>query len=134
MGAVKELVLEMESKGYTKQEVEKYFEKKNLEVIWDRDGIQRLLENSEKAVIRGLLVVFNNQTIEEQRIEGTVEHNKKGFSGPDAEILTSFAKQYLEKGYLTPKQFAIARERMKKYWKQLLKEAEKRCRRVTYRT
>jgi len=67
-----------------------------------------------------LLKIFEFQTSEEKSIEHTREHNGIGFTGVDGEILTSFAKQFERKGYLSPKQMNLLFKKMPKYWKQIL--------------
>jgi hypothetical protein len=46
-----------------------------------------------------------------------------GFTGTDAEILSSFSKQLIEKGWLSPKQMVIVRKKIKKYENQMAKIA-----------
>ncbi|CCG43226.1 hypothetical protein [Magnetospirillum molischianum] len=92
--------------------------------VWNKEAIQELLARNDEAVKRALLAVFRRQTAEEQTTERTRESNGVGFTGPDAEILTSFAKQLQTRGFLSPKQLAITRNKIKKYWRQLLDEIE----------
>lgn len=101
--------------------------------IWDKARVQALIDGNDQAVIRALMVVYGNQTVYEQEVEGTLESNQKGFSGADAEILTSFAKQFQSKNYLSPKQVAFARKKVKKYWRQLLKVIEENGTAVSYK-
>lgn len=81
--------------------------------------VQALLDSNDLAVCRALLAIFERQTKSEQSADATTDANSVGFSGVDAEICSSFAKQYRTKGYLSAKQMVIARKKMKKYWKQL---------------
>jgi len=69
---------------------------------------------------RALLVIFNNQTEDEKATEQTVVENGIGFTGVDAQILTSFARQYTTKGYLSPKQYNLLFKKIGKYWRQIL--------------
>ena len=71
--------------------------------------------------LQGLVRIYEYQTNDEQENEVTSYHNDVGFTGADAELLTSFAKQYLKRGFLTPKQQNILFKKMPKYWQQLLK-------------
>jgi hypothetical protein len=87
---------------------------------WNREKVLDLLDRSDKAVWRAVHRIYQNQTAAEQTMEATVEQNGIGFNGADAEILTSFAKQYEQKGWLSPKQTALARKKVKKYTRQLL--------------
>lgn len=99
---------------------------------WNKQRIQQLIAENDNAVVRALLVVYDNQTPAEQANAATVEHNGAGFSGADAEILTSFVKFYQRAGFLTPKQVALARARVAKYWRQLLAVAERNGHQVSY--
>jgi hypothetical protein len=87
---------------------------------FNRQAIQGLLLTNDRALERAIFRVYQNQTANEQRTEQTTESNGVGFSGIDAEILTSFAKQLIRGRTLSPKQLIIARLKMPKYWKQLL--------------
>lgn len=91
------------------------------------DWKQKLASNPQWA-IRGCLAVYAKQTAEEQTAEETRDHNGVGFTGTDAEILSSFAKQIQrweqEKRFPSPlslKQLSILHKRMPKYAGQLLK-------------
>jgi hypothetical protein len=88
---------------------------------WKKEEIRELLEKNDKAVMRGLVVIYSLQTDSERRIEETAEHNGVGFSGTDAKFLSSLAKQVLEKGRLSEKQMLYARKKMLKYAGQLTK-------------
>jgi hypothetical protein len=77
---------------------------------------------------RALVLIFRRQTAEEQAAGATILLNGVGFSGVDAEILTSFATQYLAKQarypgskvWLSPKQEALLRRKMPRYAAQLI--------------
>ena len=105
----------------------------NTAPIWDKGAVCRLLESSNKAVARAVLVVYRNQTEYEKVCQSTQEDNGVGFSGVDAEILSSFAEFYLQHRFLTPRQIAIARNKVKKYWRQILGEIEKQGLTVSYK-
>jgi len=70
-----------------------------------KDTIQTLLTRNDNigmhAVGRALLVLLNNKTYDEQRIEATTHNNNRGFTPGDAR-----------------------RIRITKYWSQLIKAAE----------
>jgi len=68
--------------------------------------------------IKHLLYLFTLQTEAEQREKIVKETNKQGFNRIDAPILTSFAKQYLEKKTLSAKQLEVLTKRLAKYRKQ----------------
>ena len=83
---------------------------------------QQLSTRPEQAV-KGLMRIYANQTIDEQIEEDTKVHNDKGFSSADAKILSSFAKQYKSKGFLTAAQMSIVYSRIPKYARQLIESS-----------
>jgi len=72
-----------------------------------------------------MLRIFERQTVIEKAINATNVENDIGFSGADAEICSSFAKQLLQKRILSTKQMAIVFKKAKKYRKQLLSITDK---------
>ena len=85
--------------------------------------IQEKIQTNDEWLIRALQAIFNKQTADEKMVEETRHHNKVGFTGADGNILTSMAKFYNSKKYLSPKQIFLVRKRMVKYSKQLAKIA-----------
>jgi hypothetical protein len=79
--------------------------------------------HEDKQAIRTLLLIFSKQTASEQQTEQTTIHNNVGFTGVDAEILSSFAKQYQTRNFLSPKQMVILKKMIKKYWQQVIDES-----------
>jgi hypothetical protein len=88
--------------------------------LWSKEDIQNLLEKNDEAVYKAMLRIYDRQTRDEQDAKDTQVWNSVGFTGTDAEIMSSFTESYKKWGKLTPKQMVIARKKMKKYWKQLL--------------
>lgn len=93
--------------------------------IWSIEEIKELLENNDTMVLRSVIKLWELQTQEEKEECKTLTHNGVGFSGFDAELLSSFAQQAIWKGYLSRKQTFIARKRLYKYCGQLVKIANK---------
>lgn len=91
---------------------------------WTADEIKAKLLTDDVWLIRGLIAIFNYQTVYEQSAEMTQEHNKVGFNGVDGHILTAIAKFYQKRNFLSPKQLYIVRKKMGKYAGQLAKIAE----------
>jgi len=85
-----------------------------------RDYVRTKLGTDPRWAKAALLKIFEFQTAEEQSAERTHEHNGIGFTGVDGEILSSFAKQFRAKGYLSPKQMNLLFKKMPKYWKQIV--------------
>lgn len=71
--------------------------------------------------IKALLWIYKFQTEDEKRSDSTHVLNGVGFTGTDAEILSSFSKQLINKGWLSPKQMTIVRKKIKKYENQMAK-------------
>ena len=77
------------------------------------------LSTSAQWAVRGMLVIYARQTLSEQASSQTHDLNSVGFSGCDAEILSSFSQQVQRGRVLSPKQMAIVFKKMPKYWEQL---------------
>jgi len=69
--------------------------------------------------IGALLAIYNNQTKDEKKDNHTKYDNGVGFNGADAQILTSLSKHYLAKGWLSPKQLSVVKNKLPKYNRQL---------------
>lgn len=85
-----------------------------------RDWLKNKLATDSKWALRALVVVMERQTEAEKITATTTEANGVGFSGCDAEILTSFANQYAQWGTLSSKQMALVFKKMPRYWGQIL--------------
>lgn len=84
-----------------------------------KDFLKKKLSTDKVWAQKALLKIFEAQTEDEVYFETTKEYNKVGFTGVDAEILTSFAKQLKNRGFLSPKQMTILFKKMPKYWHQI---------------
>ena len=68
---------------------------------------------------RALLRIYSNQELDEQLVADTTKRNGIGFTPADAPILTSLAKQMLERNWLSPRQWEILYKLLPKYARQL---------------
>ena len=68
---------------------------------------------------RGLVRIFENQTADEQDMDATTDSNGIGFTGADAEFLSSLAKQFQDRGSLSAGQMGYLYKKMPKYAGQL---------------
>ena len=68
---------------------------------------------------RALLRIYANQEADEQLLADTTKRNGIGFTPADAPILTSLAKQMLERNWLSVKQWEILYKLLPKYARQL---------------
>lgn len=100
--------------------MENEFAKTQAEI---KASIQHLLDTNDRAVVRGLVRIYERQTQSEKAAHTTTESNGVGFTGVDADFLTSLAEKAIKYGSLTPNQLFYARKKVKKYWKQLAEVA-----------
>ena len=92
-----------------------------------KDMIEQLrqrLASNDRWALRALMRIYQNQTADEQCQETTIERNGIGFTGPDAEILTSFARQYQRRGCLSERQMIILRRRIPAYARQIVQGSD----------
>lgn len=89
-----------------------------------KDFIKEKITTNRQWTERAVVVLYNRQTTDEQRASETKEKNHIGFSGPDAYILSEFARWVISGKSLTPKQLTLTQKRIGKYAGQLLKIAE----------
>ena len=94
--------------------------------------VQENLRDSDAWLIRGILAIYDSQTADEQDLECTKHDNGVGFSGVDAQILSSFAQQIQRhkadpsprfRSPLSPRQLEIGRAKLHKYAMQLVRIA-----------
>ena len=81
------------------------------------------LATRPQQAIKGLMRIYANQTESEQSSGIVISNNGIVFVHVDSEILTSFAKQFEERGSLSEKQLAILYKKMPKYAGQLINAA-----------
>lgn len=89
--------------------------------MWTVDKMKDILNRYDDQVAKAVVKIYEKQTYDEQVSQETKENNGVGFNGVDAPIMSSFARFYLERGYLSPKQLGIARKKIMKYAGQLCK-------------
>lgn len=96
-----------------------YYESLETQEGW-REYLQQLIKKSDKALYRAILAIYNNQTDEERATGSSVEDNGIGFTKWDAGDMTAIAKKVAAGKALTPGEIAKSRNKMVKYWKQLM--------------
>ena len=104
--------------GQTKNLVQKITSKAQLVSI-----LKTQLATRPQQAIKGLMRIYAKQTESEQSSGIVISNNGIGFVHVDSEILTSFAKQFEERGSLSEKQLAILYKKMPKYAGQLINAA-----------
>lgn len=86
-----------------------------------RAYIKMMLGSNTDWAIRGMLKIYELQTIDEQATRTTHTLNSVGFSGCDAEIMSSLVTFYKRFNRLSDKQMKLAFKKMPRYHKQILK-------------
>lgn len=86
--------------------------------------IKTKLASDDRWARKALLRIYEKQTKEKKRIQGTTENNAVGFTGFDGEILSSLADQLTRRGTLTEKQMTVVKQKTPKYWRQILQESD----------
>lgn len=90
-----------------------------------KDFTREMLATNSVWALRALIKIYTeNQTEEEQSCDSTIADNGIGFSGVDANILSSFARQYMKYKRLSPKQMAIVYKKMPRYWRQVIEMSD----------
>jgi hypothetical protein len=84
-----------------------------------RSFLKKKLSTDEAWALRALVKIHEFQTLSEQAAGITHEANSVGFSGCDAEFLTSLNRQYLTRGTLSPKQMGFVFKKIHRYWGQV---------------
>lgn len=105
------------------------------QTVWTRSRVIAALDNDTHPdfVDRALKSLFERQTFAEQRAETTKVQNDQGFTASDATTLTRIAKQAAKYGgTLTPRQRALCRIRLRKYWRQFLEVTAANGKPVSY--
>jgi hypothetical protein len=87
--------------------------------------VKAQLGSNKVWALKALVRIFQeNQTDDEQINQTTTHDNGIGFSGCDAEFLSSLAKQYLQRGSLSDKQMSFVFRKMPKYAGQVIKMSD----------
>lgn len=82
--------------------------------------LKNLLKTNDSALIKAIVLVYDLQTAEEKNTGKSIEENKIGFSKIDAYELGNIARRIKREEVLTESELAKSRNKMPKYWKQLM--------------
>ncbi len=80
-----------------------------------KDKLWQLLKDSDEWTVGALLALYRCQTLDEQYSHSTKEDNAVGFNALDAHDMTSIAKFYEDRGFLTSPQIKYVRRVIAKY-------------------
>lgn len=89
------------------------------------EKIKSAIDTNDHAVEKAILIVYRNQTAEEQSAGDTRVSNGIGFTGVDGEFLSSLGSTVMQGRHLSPKQIEYGRKKIRKYARQLLIEAKR---------
>ena len=92
--------------------------------IWTIEEIKALLAESDKAVARAILAIYNRQTEDEKIVNETSASNGIGYNGVDANFMSSLAQFYQSKGFLSAGQLKYGRKKNMQYAGQLTQIAK----------
>ena len=82
--------------------------------------LKDLLNTNDKALLKAIVLIYDGQTHEEKdKCEG-IDDNCIGFSKNDTKELGDIARKIKANKELTEKELAKSRNKMQKYWKQLM--------------
>ena len=87
--------------------------------------VRHQLATNKHWAVRALVRIFQeNQTQDEQNSDSTTHDNGIGFTGTDAQFLSSLAKAQINYGRLTDKQMTFVFKKMPKYHAQVIKMSD----------
>ena len=90
---------------------------------WEK-FLKDYLEEDDELLKRAIVLIYQYQTEEEQYIGETKVENNIGFSKIDAGPLGRIAQKIIKNDELNAGETAMARNKMKKYWRQLMNIAK----------
>lgn len=82
--------------------------------------LKELVSTNDRALFKSIILIYNNQTNEEKTQGKSIEDNYVGFTKTDAYEMGQIAKKIKCGQPLTKGELAKSRNKMKKYWKQLM--------------
>ena len=85
-----------------------------------REYLRDLIKTNNKALVRAIVLVYDLQTEREKVAGESIEDNMVGFNKIDAKDLGAIAIKIKAGKTLTEGEIARSRNKMVKYWKQLM--------------
>lgn len=96
--------------------------------------LKDLIRTNDQALLRAIVLIYDSQTDEEKMKGESIEDNCIGFSKIDAAEMGAIARKIKAKKELSKGELAKSRNKMQKYWKQLMviskKQAESKKQKV----
>ncbi len=85
-----------------------------------KNYLKELIKHNDRAVIRGVIQIYNRQTFDEQVEQESNVVNGIGFNKNDAPFMSTVAIAFISGKEVDKKTFEIARNKLVHYWKQLM--------------
>lgn len=85
-----------------------------------KNYLKELIKHNDRAVIRGVIQIYNRQTFDEQVEQESNVVNGIGFNKNDAPFMSTVAIAFISGKEVDKKTFEIARNKLIHYWKQLM--------------
>ena len=82
--------------------------------------LKNLVKTNDNALLKAITLIYDNQTQEEKNKDESIEDNRIGFSKIDAYEMGQIARKIKSGQPLTKGEIAKSRNKMQKYWKQLM--------------
>lgn len=92
-----------------------------------RDFLRNLVKTNDRALKRAIVLIYNNQTLEEKDWGVSIDRNNTGFDKIDAYEMGRIARKIENSKPLTKGELAKSRNKMRKYWKQLMIISKKKA-------
>ena len=86
-----------------------------------REYLTNLLKTNDRALLKAITVIYDFQTEEEKLKGAAIDENDRGFGKVDARDLGNMAEKIRANIPLTEGELARARNKMPKYWQQLMR-------------
>lgn len=82
--------------------------------------LKELIKTNDRAVVRGVIQIYNRQTFDEQVEQESNVINGIGFNKNDAPFMSTVAIAFISGKEVDRKTFEIARNKLIHYWRQLM--------------
>ena len=96
-----------------------------MQRTWSLEEIRHKIATNDTWLCRGIIAIYQQQTMDEKRNRTTSEPNGFGFNLKDSFIMSTLAEQLLRGNTLSEEQRHVARLRLSKYARQLTKIANR---------
>ena len=92
--------------------------------MYTKEFIKEKLSTDLRWIERGLIVLYNRQTTDEQQSKNTKHLNGRGFNSVDSSFLTYCSEYILKGNHLSGKYLERVKKRLPRYWNQIREEIQ----------